>query len=297
MTAVNNQWPCDKSQGVQNNNPALSELCPRPAPSDTKSMVGDEYILVRKSVKGLSSSEAVVKTGSELDSKTLNKLSNTKLNGTSNDQMIDQRKMISSSDTKAVMRLPGRMAGMKMRLKPQRLWLPVPFVNTATVTSGVVNTVISVDPSTVTESSSLATLYDECRVHQARVRLNYQNVAAPNPSVDGSMLVVGYDPASATALTSVANGCELSLHKLFGVEFAALGGSTPTMHEGNPYVFDFKVPKGVLLESGFGDGGYVPTGTSVSYGYLKFFHIGNIITAINVGGGIMYLDVEYRSRH
>lgn len=170
----------------------------------------------------------------------------------------------------------------------------VPLAVTLSASAGgVVASVTSIDPTTVSEASALDTLWNECKVLGG----HYDFVLTANAAEDQQIVMV-YDPSDASsALSSVVQGSQYAGHKLFalgGLTSSINGASISTYAGGRSWSFPFHVPKGVKLGTTIG-GAWSATGTSVSYGSLKVYALGTASQAII--SGILYLKISYRSRH
>jgi hypothetical protein len=194
------------------------------------------------------------------------------------------------------------------------LKLRVPFSFTANCAAGgVISSVASVlADSNAAEWAGLLALYDEYRVLGGSVAYcpGYQTTAgASSPDVD--FLVIAYDPVDGSVLTSVRNGTELSQHQLRRAQAASQSATTSAAltrsfgaANGLPYVFKFDTQKvrafaasssAVALASGSWK--IMNTaGSNQTDGYLKFYGTSDNASAVACISGIVYLNVEFRSR-
>jgi len=188
--------------------------------------------------------------------------------------------------------------------KPIRIRLSIGVVLTATVTTGVVSTVViggansSLDPSVCTEWSTMAALFDVYKCHGGEVVLAYVNpipVGTAAVATADAQPVIGYDPETVTAANTLAV-TQLAQHKLLEplIQFSSLTVACPA--SGPVHRFRWR-------NSTLGTVGNIASSSSwnlvtapVSAGRLLFYHVGNTVTAINVGSGIIYFDLEFRSR-
>ncbi len=198
--------------------------------------------------------------------------------------------------------------------RPIRLRLTCEFALTATVTSGIVNTVTMGSSSTgrirpdldAQEWSSCAALFDEFKVlggHVSFTYLNGNNSAAAttqvqtNSGAGDATPTIGYDVDS-TAIGGSTAMCQLSQHKQFG-NLVNCQGSTATGTYAPLHQFHYHIPRGTALDLG----NSVVPGTewqsvagAEAVGFIKFYHQGLIVSAVKVGGGVHYYDCEFRCR-
>lgn len=186
--------------------------------------------------------------------------------------------------------------------KPVSITLRIPFQLVATVTSGVVATVVSCVPGTSSEFASLAAIFDEYKCTQGHVQFVHfirsaYVVGAVGSLLNNSMLVIAYDN-DATALTSVIAGTEFAQHHLYPLGHQAYGSVESFIEK--PYEFHFKVTPGVAVDTVTGSlssGSWAPTASnSLSYGFLKAYSVGSEATAIAVASGVVHLNCEFRTR-
>ncbi len=191
--------------------------------------------------------------------------------------------------------------------KPIKIRMTAPFVITTTVTSGVTNTIVingngtGVAANDATEFSSLAALFDEVKVYAGAVDFLYKNAvataAAGASMVLNNMPTMAFDPADSTAATSSESLMQLSQHESFS---PLMGATSPVMCPANgmKHHFKFHVPPGVSIGTNNAPAGsqWQPATGPVAVGYLKFYHVGNEITAINTGVGVLYYYSEWRCR-
>jgi len=191
---------------------------------------------------------------------------------------------------------------------PVKVDIPEQF-SIGTSTTGVVNTVHLVQPSSLTEFTTLCTIFDEYRVTGGRFEFNLYGVMAQTTTAVGAclpMLVIAYDPADLIALATVSGGCELSKHKLIDVAVyspTTVGfaqHTTTTLHS-----FAYKVPNGILdsassgAESGswqacLAGSGQLPYGAVKLYG--STFFLVTAATATDIAFVVNYYHVEFRIR-
>jgi len=228
----------------------------------------------------------------------------------SKDAKVDQQKEVDSkSSSVRVLRTPSQ--GLKGGIRPLRITLPISF-QTANTAASKDATVLSVDVTTSVEWSALSSLYDIYRLRGGRMRFTATNTSAALPAAaSDTMLVVGWDPSDGTALTSTRNGCELAQHVLFvspsndtsGGVVVADGFSKFTCV---PLDFSFKteavseitISAAGAVSSTPGMWKQVPAAGSNAAvdGYLKFYVYNGLANSATSTWGILFLDVELRSR-
>ncbi len=152
-------------------------------------------------------------------------------------------------------------------------------------------------PSSSSEFSSLATLYQECKVLGGRVKfqLAVSATASILPEVYGC---ITYDPLNNAALSSVAKGLMHGTHKLFSFN-TGLVAPISQVNDGF-WEMPFKVPTGTQISTT--DGSSVVTGSwsdtrdTDIYGYLNYYvqPAGTGLTTTLTA--FIMLDVAFRSR-
>lgn len=212
---------------------------------------------------------------------------------------------------KSVMRNSAKMQMLRCRI-------PYSFALTSAVT-GVATAVAAISPdSNSTEWAAFAALYDEFRV--AGFDCEYFVPAiSPAGGTGGvtidSAHVLAYDPVDSTALTSVRQGTEASRHTL-KMPSPVLGTATTSatqkygfiMQDGKPFSLKVRFPKGKAealalgtppstIVASPGQWKLVGTaGTNSPDGWLKVYHVSDYTTTAVDTTGIVYVDVEFRSR-
>jgi hypothetical protein len=188
--------------------------------------------------------------------------------------------------------------------KPIRMRLSTNIVLTATVTSGVVNTVIiggsnsSLDPSLCTEWSSVTALFDAYKCHGGEVVIAYVNpIPAGTAAVAtaDSQPVIGYDPDTTTGANTLAM-TQLAQHKMLEplVQYSTVAIAAPA--SGPVHRFRWRNSSLQIVGNIAASDSWNLTSAPVSAGRILFYHVGNTVTAINVGTGVVYFDLEFRSR-
>jgi hypothetical protein len=241
----------------------------------------------------------------------------------------EQKKMIKVPDIHssvfkmAKVSLPiglGELAVVKAALrgglkdKPIKASLRMSFTITTTVTTGVTaatsmgGNANGIRLDNATEWSSYAALFDEVKCTGGHVDFIYKNptkfdpTGAASAAVSNDLPVIGYDPADRAVPTSSITLTELSQHKII-TNALTIDAKT------NVYVpqmamqhhFKFHVPPGTM--TGDSSDGWVGSQwlaidsvPSLYIGKIKFYHVGSIITAIDTGAGIIFLNCEFRCR-
>lgn len=193
--------------------------------------------------------------------------------------------------------------------KPIHIRMVQSFIMTATVTSGVVNTVVlgggnnRILTSDFTENSGLAALFDEVKVTHGFVEFLYLNPvysASIAAATISSLPVIAYDPTGATSASSATNARELAQHHNYDPPLvtAAIGANQGAAQL-RRVRFDWKVPPGTVLESGLTvniGADWMDANDPVPVGYIKHYHIGSTVTAVDVAGGSNYALTQWRSR-
>jgi len=189
--------------------------------------------------------------------------------------------------------------------RPIRMRISNNFSITTTVTSGVTNTVAmsggtsELDPSLCTEWSALAGLFDEYRCFGGEFVLNYNNaISFLAATVVDSFPVIGYDPDSTTSASSSLALTQLSQHKVLRVPvYASNLSSAPA--ECVTHFMKWHVPRGIANSTGAvvpGSDEWITCSVPQGAGYLRFYHLGAVVTAQVTGAGIVYFDMEFRCR-
>jgi hypothetical protein len=187
--------------------------------------------------------------------------------------------------------------------RPIRIRLSQTYTLTATVTTGVVNTTVSVLPSNATEWSTCAALFEEYKCLGGSVNFMYANYTS-KPSTGGAVdtngyPVIGYDADDATAATSSLVLTQLAQHEVLSPMIFCSGVGIAAPACGLHHKFHFHIPKGTV-ESGsisiVAGTEWLPVQGVVSAGTVKFYHVGTEVTAVNVTCGVLYYDLEFRCR-
>jgi len=194
--------------------------------------------------------------------------------------------------------------------RPVRMKLTCGFVITTTITSGVTNTVTiggisnSLNPSNCTEWNTCAALFEEARCFGGEVEfvyLNPVNSDGKTSLIENNIPTIAYDADDNTAATSSLALTQASQHRTIDVWGVMGTGSFPA-NTMNPMMHRFRwhVPKGVVSPntSNTSQPGteWFPIAAVPGMGWLKFYHVGSLATAINSGVGRIYFDLEFRCR-
>jgi len=205
---------------------------------------------------------------------------------------------------------PGKKAAKG--LKALRLSWPqsVAFTTTA---GGVVSTAVRVlADANAAEWTAMTALYDEYRVLGGKFMFQpaYQTPAGAF-TPDTVLAVMAYDPVDGTALSSVRNGSELSQHVLCASQPASQATNSTALSSsfghasGKLYAFKFTT-QGMNAFTATTTTTVEPigqwkimnaAGSNSSDGWLKYYGTSDIAAAgVSAVVGILYLDVEFRSR-
>lgn len=202
--------------------------------------------------------------------------------------------------------------------EPIHLQLPANLTIVTTVTSGVVNAVLiqgsndHVDLQNWPEYSSVLALFDEAKYMHGKLEFIYnqgENAPATGSQTGNALCYIGYDPADNTTATSANGITQLAQHKPINPMIAPATSTTETTNVTcltvNPiHTFKFNVPEGVM------DSGATSTNqlvgrqwfsidNTIGCGYIKIYHAPTtplIVTAVNAGGGQIFINIMVRCR-
>lgn len=191
--------------------------------------------------------------------------------------------------------------------RPIKMRLSATFLITTTVTTGVTNTVNingntsgQLSPTACTEWSTLAALFDEYKCTGGHCDFIYSNATSAQAvaKIPNNIPVIGYDPSDGTALTSSVAVTQLAQHKT--ITTPVTDGTVTTIPAmGVHHQFEWHVPRGTAI----GGSASVQPGTewiavdgASAAGFLKFHHVGTVITAVDTGAGFIYFNLEFRCR-
>jgi hypothetical protein len=199
------------------------------------------------------------------------------------------------NDLGAVRELLGRSFGHQS----VKITLTVPFTLASTVTTGVVNTVVSIRPSFSGEFTSLAALFEEYKcmggtVHFTNYLRSAYLIGSAAATLNSAMLAVCFDTTNAV-LTSVSSATEYEQHLC--VLNGAQAGS-PLVDLRAPHQFHFRIPSGIELGgTAYNSSTWVPTTvTAADFGYLKSYSVGTEVVALDTVIGYTRLHCEFRMR-
>ncbi len=259
--------------------PVGSRVQPSAVPSTLgTTQVLDDYVLVKKNlmaVPDMKDSAVVKAVGPSKDD---------------DKKTSSERGQVSSRNAGPALALSASMGALKLPNVRVRVPLSLTFSSNG---GGVAAGAQSVDPTAVSEASALDTLWSECRC------LGGKYCFYPNAnSMNAQQIVLAYDPAGSSALSSTVQGAQFAQHELYslpGLETTAGNAQTvAVLQNAKSLEFSFKVPKGIKEGTTFGADQWSTTGTSTSYGYVKVYAVG--VASTPLLQGILYLDLEYRSR-
>jgi len=217
-----------------------------------------------------------------------------KKGSTSDFVVVDQK---SSPVELAVPRLvrASRVMGMtKGSKRPVAVRLAVKISLSAS--AAAITTVIPLEPSTTSEWSAFASLFDEMKVESAEFDYRLDQTTAPGGA---GLMVLAYDPLTDSALGNVVSGCEFEQHQLSGLGVPA-GFSVPLSQTGSGLRrFTMQVPKGSARSAASTatfSGEWSSTGDAANtYGWIKPYVEATSTGTIELNG-ILYLNCRFRSR-
>lgn len=173
------------------------------------------------------------------------------------------------------------------KVQHERLVGSVPISSSAL---GVINTVISMDPSGLAgaEWTSMANLYDDFRVKGIRVRLSSKQQYSVTAQTD--MVVICYDNQNLTALTSLNDGLQYSTSKVFN---AVWTHSTTGENRDSCLTFSWARPtagKNTAIS-------WTPTSSPGSdLGAVKFYSVNLTASTTYMVAAVEYF-IEFRGRN
>lgn len=195
--------------------------------------------------------------------------------------------------------------------RPIRMRLPASLTFTATVTTGVVNTVKigggsgAFDPSTSNEWSSVSALFDEYRLHGGDCHFIYGNSISPITNLTAAgpdgLACIGWEADSSSAASSADAVAQLAQHMDFSPGVTANTGNGNSSFQYKMEKFRVTIPKGMMIpptpNGNIPADEWIETNNPVPSGYLKMYQKGGaIITADVVGAGRVYFDLSFRCR-
>ncbi len=163
-------------------------------------------------------------------------------------------------------------------------------------------TVINLRPGGTSEYASIGALYDEVKVHGARLTYVWRIKAASASAGTAAMGIIAYDPLQNSTLSSIENGVQHSQHQFVALpQNDAVPGQTPVVacSRDSYQHFEMKCPtetQRVPGTAGVCTGQWCDTTTTTAdWGYIKPY--------INAVTGQTYywtytlaMDCEFRSR-
>jgi len=216
-------------------------------------------------------------------------------------KLCDDQLSVLRGEMSAAMRTAG------MRVFKISLPFPLTAYRVSTVTSGIVNNVVTITPNDPTEFASVVVLFEEYKMTGLTVISNNMLLtpAVGNQTTDSSMTVSVADPADAGVLTSVSSGAQYAMR-----QFYANGGgySTYGANEGGARGlthWDIRFPKGQQFDNSgasmyAAQDEWLPANASVTvpprYCYIKHYTVQAVVTASNVSSALMFYHLEFRSR-
>lgn len=195
--------------------------------------------------------------------------------------------------------------------KPIRMRLSAEVTITTTVTSGVTNSIDlaqtgsnQLNPTRCGEWATCAALFEEYKCLGGHFDIIYTNsvhAQAALTNASNSLPVIAYDADDGTAATSSMLLTQAAQHKVLNpVLYHSTSNTVAVPDCGAKHHFKWRVPRGSVVEnaSGVADPGtnWIPVADVVAAGYVKFYHVGSITTAIFTGTGVCYFDLEFRCR-
>jgi hypothetical protein len=256
--------------------------------TDTKSRIGDEYILVKKS-KAIPIPIKDEKGGC---TPILSPPALIRMGGPSR----SMKELVRASSNKR----SGLANGPKVRVT---LYGSETAVNSAA--GAAMGGAINFAPSTASEFSSYAALYDEVKVLGGRIRFSASDAVTTSTAPDRQW-AVGYDPAYGTVPASTDSVVESTQHVRGRTSFGPFIGSAVkvigTYETHGQHVFNFKCPTSPVftdpaaLTTNF-PGGWMNCGDPSDHaGYVRYYVAapgGSTVTSFNYA---LELDCEFRIR-
>jgi hypothetical protein len=193
-------------------------------------------------------------------------------------------------------------------LKPITLLLTAQF-NLTSSGAGSFNPVVPLTADGNTNDwNALLALYDEYKC--SHISIKWGNYNLNNPGVNSDM-IVAYDPADGTALTSVAAGATLSHHLLSApTQALSISNSAPVFayakNNGVPYKLDVKLRADTALAVSSGVGSIVAlpdtwtilasAGANIPLGWLRTYSTTTQVNGVTVLSGVIVYTCSFRSR-
>jgi len=202
--------------------------------------------------------------------------------GTSADPFSDKIQLIQTQITA----LKGEAESVMKGNNNYLVELSTNFLWASTVTTGVVNTVNSIQATNFGDFSALAGLFEEYKIVSGAIRFVpgvFGASASTTPANTGNMMLAMEYSTNNTALTSVALAIDDGMSKLYAVPtIDAAGRALVAPKQGEPYHFSFHIPEGITLTGAgpLSSSAYILTSDSTStWGYLKSYMVAATATA------------------
>jgi len=177
--------------------------------------------------------------------------------------------------------------------------LPLVFVINSDVGGNTANAT-AVNPSSLTEFTELADVFDEFRVVGGELEftlpLLFNGAASLQPYIS-----IGYDPSDVTTPTSNLLMAQLQNNARYAANYTSVTSVVPIIVNNKMHKFPWKTPKGVF-EANTANGAIgdmwqaVDAATKFSYGSIKQFAVGSQASVTTAVSGILYYHTEFRCR-
>jgi hypothetical protein len=169
----------------------------------------------------------------------------------------------------------------------------------ATVTTGVVSNVCTINPTGCSEFATLAALFDEYKetgitvLHKNPLIIN----TLSNPgggSVNTTYRITAADPTDNTAMTSVDAGLQHGVHELLSLAHGNLSVQLPLL------AWKIRLPPDTVFVSGgtmaLAQDTWMAANFPVPYCFLKHYTVQAVTTATTVESAIIQHSLEFRIR-
>lgn len=162
------------------------------------------------------------------------------------------------------------MARTSFGTKNIRINLYEIFLSNASA-GGIVDSALTIDPSTLTEFVDLADLFDEYRVVGATQHLSIP-AAQPAAASANPLVVVGYDPADGAVPGSLLAVCQLEQHFITHVANFPAASAVATIND-RVHVLKWHVPNGVIIDPTVASNWQITksSGPQLPYGWIKSY--------------------------
>jgi len=177
----------------------------------------------------------------------------------------------------------------------------------ATVATGLVNTVVTLNPTGAAEYGSVSALFTEIRtlggdyVWSSSIVSPYA-IGATAISAAGGFLVLTYDPVEVGAITTAAAAFDMPFKQITPLPVVSGNGASTGAFNGmrkSHGIFVWQTEKGLVTQGTSVQGTdewQAIDGAPTSVGFLKPFALGGEVTARNVVAGIMRFRCQFRNR-